>query len=65
MPEIVDILRSLSGTVDLGFFEVPMFVAVSAMLVLLGLGLRKSWLTLSGVFITFAYSFLAQMSALI
>ena len=63
MNEINEILRSLTDMVDLGFIEVPLFIAVSAVLVLLGVGLRKSWLSIGGVVMTFAFYFLAKLSA--
>ena len=63
MHQIREILGSLADVVDLGFAEVPMFIAISAVLVLLGLGLRKSWLSMGGVVISFAFYFLAKMSA--
>ena len=65
MSELTGVLHSLTDMVDLGFVEVPMFLAVSAVLVLFGLGLRKSWLSFTGISVTFAFYFMAQMSAMI
>ena len=58
-------MGSLMDTVDFNFTEVPMFIVISTMLILFGIGLRKSWLSMAGVFITFAFYFMAKMSAAI
>lgn len=61
MPLIVDIFGALWEPLNLIFFEAPLFVVLSAVLVLLGLGLRKSWLTMTGVGVTFVCGFVGQV----
>jgi len=60
--DIMRILSSLLEVVDLGIIQVPLFVLLSAMLMLFGLGCKKSWLSYSGVFLIFSYYFLITMA---
>lgn len=58
---IKTILNSLLEDVDLVFIALPMIVLLSAIVIIFGVGLRKSWLTFSGGFVIFSYYFLLEV----
>lgn len=58
---IKSLLNSLLEDIDLGFIAVPMIVLLSAIIIIFGVGLRKSWLSFSGVFVIFSYYFLLEV----
>ena len=64
MNELYELFGILKKTVDLGFIELPVYVLIFLVLILLGLGLRRSWLSLSGVFLIFAYYILTALGVL-
>lgn len=64
MNELYELLAILTNVVDLGFVELPVYVLIFFILILLGLGLRRSWLSLCGVFLIFAYYILTGLGVL-
>jgi len=65
MIELNDLLHSLLAVVGLDFMEVPQIILLSVMLILFGLGFRKTLLSYLGVSFIFAYYIFLEMAALV
>ncbi len=65
MIELNDMLHSLLSVVDLGFMEVSTIILLSSMLILFGLGFKKTLLSYGGVSFIFAYYLFNEFAALI
>lgn len=57
---IQDLIQLMLSMVDLGFIELPAYILVFASLALIGLGLRKSWLTYTGAYVVFLGTFFTE-----
>lgn len=53
--EVVAFFQSFLETVDLGFVQMPRLTLIAAAMILVGLGLRRSLLSLAGVSVIFAH----------
>ncbi len=60
--DIKSLLDNLLEVVDLGFIAMPTIIFLSAALVLIGAGFRKTWLSFTGIFVIFTYYFLIRIS---
>jgi len=61
--DIKSLLNNLLEVVDLGFMAMPTIIFLSAAIVLFGLGLRKSWLSFTGIFVIFTYYLLLEVAS--
>jgi len=65
MIELNDILHHLLEVVDLGIIKLPTIILLSVMLILFGLGFKKSLFSYFGVLVIFTYYFYLEMADLI
>jgi len=65
MIELKAMLQSLLSVVGLGFMEMPSIILLSVMLILIGIGFRKTALSYFGVSFIFAYYFILEMTAFV
>ena len=65
MIELKSMLQSLLAVVGLGFMEMPTIILLSVILILFGIGFRKSVLSYFGVSFIFAYYFILEITAFV